>query len=66
MLGCSIHDIVRKGEAVFKEKNAGALDDSALTKLVVENPILLERPIVVHNGRAAIGRPPESVLSLFT
>jgi len=29
------------------------------------NPILIERPIVIHGGRAALGRPPESVLSLL-
>ena len=67
MLGCSIQDIVRKGEKVYRELGIGSskLDEGALIKAVVKNPILLERPIVVHNGRAAVGRPPENVLALF-
>jgi arsenate reductase len=67
-LNCSLHDILRKGEAVYKELGIGEIsaNESSLAKLVIENPILLERPVVVHNGRAAIGRPPENVLSLFT
>jgi len=65
MLDCSMHDIVRKGESVYKEHAAGTLDEAALTRLVTQHPILLERPIVVHNSRAAIGRPPENVLTLF-
>ena len=66
-LGCSIHDIMRKGEKVTKDLGIanGELDEDALINAVVDNPILLERPIVVHDGRAAIGRPPEAVLSLF-
>ncbi len=66
-MGCSISDILRKGEAKYKELGiaGGDYDEEALMKLVAENPILLERPIVVDGDRAAIGRPPENVLSLF-
>jgi arsenate reductase len=36
-----------------------------LIKAMSANPILIERPIVIHGGGAALGRPPESVLALF-
>ncbi len=65
-MGCSIRDLLRKNETVYRELGIAGIDDEAvLIDLVVANPILLERPIVVHDGRAAIGRPPENVLSLF-
>ena len=66
-LGCSIRDILRKGGSAFKELNLklDSLDEQQLIDIVVDNPILLERPIVLHNGKAAVGRPPENVLSLF-
>jgi len=60
-------DLMRKGESVFKELNLGnkTEDSNALLDAMVENPILIERPIVVANGKAAIGRPPESVLDIL-
>ena len=70
MLGCSVRDIVRTGEAVYRE--LGLADDApsapsedALFDIIAANPRLLERPIVVHDGKAAVGRPPESVLSIL-
>jgi arsenate reductase len=39
--------------------------DDALIAAMVKNPILIERPIVVANGKAALGRPPESVLDIL-
>lgn len=59
-------DIVRTGEAAFKE--SGLTVDSpagALIALIERAPSVLERPIVVVDGRARIGRPPERVLELF-
>jgi arsenate reductase len=41
------------------------LDDDALIALMVANPILIERPIVVSGGKAALGRPPETVLNIL-
>ncbi len=66
-LGCSAGDLMRKGEALCRELGIadGAHDEDALFRLVVDNPVLLERPIVVHDGHAVIGRPPEAVLALF-
>jgi arsenate reductase len=49
-----------KSLGLTKETNADTLLDA-----IVQCPKLLERPIVVHNGSAAIGRPPEDVLALF-
>ena len=66
-LGLKPRDLMRSGEPVYaalglKDK---ALTDEALIRLMVENPILIERPIVVAGDRAAIGRPPESVLDIL-
>lgn len=60
-------DIMRKGEAAYKEQNLGDpnLSDDALIAAMVETPILIERPIVVVDGKAALGRPPESVLDIL-
>jgi arsenate reductase len=61
------HELLRKGEPRYAElglKNR-ALDDDALIALMVANPILIERPIVVAGDKAAIGRPPENVLAIL-
>ena len=42
-----------------------ALPDERLIEAMVENPILIERPIVLANGKAALGRPPEAVLEIL-
>jgi arsenate reductase len=66
-LGLKPRDILRKGEARFAElglKDQGVTDD-ALLALMVKNPILIERPIVVSGDHAAIGRPPEAVLKIL-
>jgi arsenate reductase len=66
-LGLQPRDLMRKGEAVYKEAGLGdpALDRNALLAAMVEHPVLIERPIVLANGRAAIGRPPENVLAIL-
>ena len=67
MLSMTPSQLMRTKEAVY---SSAGLDNSALTarelvELMVANPSVIERPIVVANGRAAIGRPPEQVLELF-
>lgn len=58
--------IMRKGEKVFKELGLSAdMPDDALIAAMLEHPILIERPIVLKNARARIGRPPESVLDIL-
>jgi len=66
-LGKEPRDLIRKGEEAY---NAQGLDDEslsreALIKAMVENPVLIERPIVVNGAKAAIGRPPENVLDIL-
>lgn len=65
-LGLKPEQLVRKGEQVYKEQFAGkTLSDDEWLKALAENPILLERPIVVKGDKAAIGRPPERVLDIL-
>jgi len=67
LLALSPRDLMRKGEAVYAELNLKdeALSNDQLIAAMLENPILIERPIVLANGKAAIGRPPESVLDIL-
>lgn len=66
LLGMEPRALMRRGEAVYKENGLGdkALTDDQLVAAMAEHPILIERPIVLANGKAAIGRPPESVLDI--
>ncbi len=65
-LGLSPNQILRKGEAIFKEKYKGQdLSDDQLLAAMVENPKLIERPIVIKGNKAVLGRPPEKVLELI-
>lgn len=66
-LGCSIRDIIRTGEDVYRELGLEdkTLSEAALNDIVAANPKLLQRPIVINGERAAIGRPPENVLAIL-
>ena len=67
LLALSPRELMRKGEKVYKELNLSNADltDEQLVDAMIENPILIERPIVFANGKAAIGRPPESILEIL-
>ncbi|EXI91249.1 MAG: Arsenate reductase [Candidatus Accumulibacter regalis] len=65
-LGMKPAELVRRGEAVFKENYAGrSLSDDEWLDALAAHPILIERPIVVRGERAVLGRPPEKVLELL-
>ena len=63
----SARQLIRKGEEAYKEQNLAdqTLTEEALVNAMTGNPKLIERPIVCFNGKAAIGRPPESVLDIL-
>ncbi|MBK7952508.1 MAG: arsenate reductase (glutaredoxin) [Candidatus Accumulibacter sp.] len=66
MLGMRPSELLRRGEAVFKEIYAGrSLSDEESLDALVAHPILIERPIVVRGDRAVLGRSPERVLELL-
>lgn len=66
-LSISARGLLRKGEDEYKTLNLGdqSLSDDALIQAMVANPRLIERPIVLLNGQAVIGRPPENALNLL-
>lgn len=64
-LGCDFIEMIRTQEALFKDLKLENAAEDALRYAVVDNPALLQRPILVKDDRAAIGRPPENVLSIL-
>lgn len=66
-LGVDARGMMRTKETEYKEQNLGndQLSDSDLLEAMVQTPKLIERPIVVKGDKAAIGRPPENVLSIL-
>ena len=65
-LGITAEGLVRKKEKLFKDNFKGKeFDEEGWINLLVENPKLIERPIVINGDKAAIGRPPELVLEIL-
>jgi len=67
MLGMEPRDLMRKKEQEYKE---AGLDNPELTRdqliqAMIDHPRLIERPIVISSGKAALGRPPEQVLDIL-
>ena len=67
LLGRKPRELMRKGEAEYKQQGLAdeSLSDEALVSAMTATPKLIERPIVLANGKAAVGRPPESVLEIL-
>lgn len=66
-LGMEPRDLMRKKEKPYAALDLASADKSrdALIDAMIENPILIERPVVVKDGKYAIGRPPENVLEIL-
>jgi arsenate reductase len=67
-LGKAPLEWTRMGESVFKELGLSKKDERSQgewLRILARNPILIERPIVVCEGKAVLGRPPENVLELL-
>ena len=66
MLGISARELMRTKEDIYKELNLkDENDDEKLIEAMVSNPKLIERPIVIKDGKAAIGRPIENIVALL-
>ena len=66
-LGMKARHLIRTGETEYRELDLAnaAYSEEELVAILVEHPKLIERPIVVHGDKAAIGRPPENVLLIL-
>jgi len=67
MLGLNPRDLMRKGEAEYKDNDLAdeSLSDDDLLDALLKYPKLMERPIVVKNGQAAIGRPIQNIIDIL-
>lgn len=66
LLGISPIDLVRKNEKIWKDEFKGkTLSDEAVISALAKYPKLIERPIVVNNDKAIIGRPPENISNIL-
>lgn len=66
-LGVPARQLLRSQEAVYQEEGLQdlSLGDDIVVAAIVRQPILLQRPIVLHGGRGVIARPPERISELF-
>jgi arsenate reductase len=66
LLDISPIQLVRKNEKIWKENFKGKeLTDAEIIIAMVQNPKLIERPIIINNKKAVIGRPSESILTII-
>ena len=67
ILGLNPKDILRAGEADYKENKLSQYDDKdeTLIDFMIKYPKIIERPIILKGAEGVIGRPPENVLKLF-
>lgn len=65
-LGIAPRELMRTGEALYRELGLKDIaDDEALIAAMVDNPRLIERPVVISGDKARLGRPPEQVLEIL-
>ena len=66
MLGIKAQDLIRKSEEAYKTNYKGKeMSQDEWISAMIAHPKLIERPIVINNGKAVIGRPPENVLTII-
>ena len=67
MLGMTAGEFIRKKEPLYKEQFEGKkFSENELLRIMIKNPILIDRPIVIIDGKALLCRPSEKVLEFFT
>ena len=65
-LKISAIDLIRKNESIYKEEFRGKnFSNDEWVEIILKHPILMERPIIIKDNQAVIGRPPEKVLNLL-
>ncbi len=65
MLDIEPRALMRTGEADYKDQNLKTVEGDALIEAMASTPKLIERPVVINGDRAALGRPPESVMEIL-
>ncbi|MDA9231531.1 arsenate reductase (glutaredoxin) [Rickettsiales bacterium] len=67
LLNLNVRDIIRTSESAYKENNLQdkSLSEKFLIQKIIENPKLLQRPIIINQNQAVIGRPTENILSIL-
>lgn len=61
----SVRQMMRVKENLYKSLNLADASEQQLLESIVDNPVLLERPVVIKGNMARIGRPPEQVLEIL-
>jgi len=66
-LGLTARELMRTTEQEYRDLGLDnkSFSEDRLIQAMIENPKLIERPIVVHNQKAVLGRPPENIEKLF-
>ena len=65
LLGIAANELIRMSESAYKDLALANASEVDLIAAMANHPILIERPVVFHNGNAALGRPPKSVLNIL-
>lgn len=66
ILGIKAEELVRKSESIYKSQYKGKkMTELQWVKAMIDHPKLIQRPILVNGKKAAIGRPPENVLTIL-